>query len=132
MPRSPPRPSQDFTSGYRILLGQMVSAVTPSNADLWGAGSAHLRKHPHLDLFLLSVHRVGDSKVGSTVDDPCDETLRADNVEPLFWRQRQWEWEEHVHDRRVGDGLIGEVRPVCSSVEVDSTVGIPVSTLMDG
>jgi hypothetical protein len=57
----------------------------------------HLRKHPHLDLILPMIHRIGDPEIGSSIDDPGDEALRAGDIKPLFGCQRQGEWEEHVH-----------------------------------
>lgn len=57
----------------------------------------HLRKHPHLDLILPMIHRIGDPEIGSSIDDPGDEALRAGDIKPLFRCQRQGEWEEHVH-----------------------------------
>lgn len=57
----------------------------------------HLRKHPHLDLILSMIHRIGDAEIGSPIDDPGNEALRPGDIKPLFGRQRQGEWKEHVH-----------------------------------
>jgi hypothetical protein len=76
------------------------------------------------------IHRIGDPEIGSPIDDPGDEALRAGDIKPLFRCQRQGEWEEHVHigDRRMMVvlvcrkwGLSTKISWVRGLVEVEST-----------